>query len=419
MPPIQDCAVPVRAVTEPPYQHFFGYYEKTPWDVTGQYLLAHRTRCTGPLPGASDVAEVGVIDLWNGNTFIPLAETTAWNWQQGAMAQWLSIADRRVVLFNTRENDRDVSVLVDLDTRARHTLPLSVYAAAPDGKTALSIDFTWLGHARPGYGHASTGAAHLDTAEGGIFALDLESSAARRILSHDEIFNFKRHPVMQGAVHWVEHLLVNPTSTRFLFLHRFQSKSGTMYTRLLTANLDGSDLCVLLQGSVSHYCWYSPQEILIWARQRSFDQQIRTRSLINRLPLKRVLLRWLGKQRGWVRQNVIGDSLHLLTDQTNEFRIVGQGIITEDGHPSVSPDGRWILMDTYPDEKRYQHLFLYDCRHNQRIPLGSFYSPPDFTQGYRCDLHPRWSRDGGAVCIDSANTGSRQMYILDVSEITG
>ena len=36
----------------------------------------------------------------------------------------------------------------------------------------------------------------------------------------------------------------------------------------------------------------------------------------------------------------------------------------------------------------------------------------------RCDLDPNWSRDGRSVCIDSIHEGSRQVYILDVSELT-
>ena len=35
----------------------------------------------------------------------------------------------------------------------------------------------------------------------------------------------------------------------------------------------------------------------------------------------------------------------------------------------------------------------------------------------RCDLHPRWNRDGRQVCIDSIHEGNRHMYVLDVPRI--
>ena len=54
---------------------------------------------------------------------------------------------------------------------------------------------------------------------------------------------------------------------------------------------------------------------------------------------------------------------------------------------------------------------------DQRIDLGSFYADPHLSKENRCDLHPRWSRDGRYVCIDSKHSGRRQMYLLDVSGI--
>jgi len=47
--------------------------------------------------------------------------------------------------------------------------------------------------------------------------------------------------------------------------------------------------------------------------------------------------------------------------------------------------------------------------------MGKFFSIPKLTgEKIRCDLHPRWSRDGKAVCIDSAHKGSRQMYVIEL-----
>jgi hypothetical protein len=34
----------------------------------------------------------------------------------------------------------------------------------------------------------------------------------------------------------------------------------------------------------------------------------------------------------------------------------------------------------------------------------------------RCDLHPRWNRDGTQVCFDSAHEGERQVYAIDVRD---
>jgi hypothetical protein len=128
----------------------------------------------------------------------------------------------------------------------------------------------------------------------------------------------------------------------------------------------------------------------------------------------------------WARVAAKGDHYFLFRDcaptgPAGDPQIVGEGVLTCDGHCSYSPDRRWILTDTYPDARRRRTLILYNVERKQRVDVGSFYSPPELDVGpyaeMRCDLHPRWSRDGRAVCIDSAHEGLRQMYVLAVGEI--
>ena len=62
-------------------------------------------------------------------------------------------------------------------------------------------------------------------------------------------------------------------------------------------------------------------------------------------------------------------------------------------------------------------LMLYDLRKEQKISLGMFHSDEIFTGDIRCDLHPRWSKDGQMITFDSVHEGSRQIYMVDVLEI--
>jgi Tol biopolymer transport system component len=56
---------------------------------------------------------------------------------------------------------------------------------------------------------------------------------------------------------------------------------------------------------------------------------------------------------------------------------------------------------------------------DRRVDIGRFYAPKELDGEIRCDLHPRWTRDGKTVSIDSVHEGSRQVYVLDVTPVVG
>lgn len=379
--------LPVRAVTNGPYHHFFGYYDKQQWDSTGRYLLGLEVSFIDRPPTPTDVAVVGMVDTAEDNRFIPLDETTAWNWQQGAMLQWLGSAPDRLVIYNAREGDRFVAKIRDVHSGEVRGLPRPIYAVTRDGRAALSLNFSRVARTRPGYGYvglpdSSEGAPH--PADDGIWWMDLNSGEASLVVSLDQMANFEPHPTMERATHWFNHLLPNPSGSRFIFLHRWiqPGDSYTTWHRMFTANPDGSDLHMVVDGMVSHFAWRDETHILAWARQE-------------------------GR----------GEHYYLFTDRTGAAEIVGEGVLTSDGHCSYSPDKRWILTDTYPDQQHTRTLILYSVPDGLRIDIGRFFAPPELAGEIRCDLHPRWNRDGTRVCIDSAHEGQRQMYVLNLRGI--
>jgi hypothetical protein len=224
----------------------------------------------------------------------------------------------------------------------------------------------------------------LSPSRDGIFWMNTATGEHHLIMSLDQIANHRPNPTMHGARHWFNHLLYNPDDTRFIFLHRWQRPGDSDFmTRLFTANPDGSDLfCVAGDEYVSHFIWRNPRQILAWAQSPERERRF-----------------------------------FLFTDRTATVKTIGDGILTENGHCSYSPDAGWLLTDTYPDDEGIQTLILYHLESDRRIDIGRFFAPPELYEEIRCDLHPRWSRDGKKVCIDSAHTGSRQMYILDLSSV--
>ena len=77
-----------------------------------------------------------------------------------------------------------------------------------------------------------------------------------------------------------------------------------------------------------------------------------------------------------------------------------------------------MLTDSYPLADNCRKLFLYHLASQQADEIGAFYADPSYPDPTRCDLHPRWSRDGRAVWFDSIHEGSRQVYTIDVNSLT-
>ncbi|MDH7569377.1 MAG: hypothetical protein QHJ73_07310 [Armatimonadota bacterium] len=376
-----------RAVTRGPRHHFFGYYDKCPWDATGRYLLALETSFIHRPPEPEDTATIGLVDLRDGDRFRPIAETRAWNWQMGTMLHWLPQAPDRLILYNDRVDGRFVGIIRDVFSGETRTLPRPVYAITRDGRWAVSLNFARVHQCRPGYGYAGVRDPWEEDphpAEDGIYLMDLQTGANHRLFSLAQVVEGWHRPDMDGVKHWFNHLQFNPAGSRFIFLHRWYRRDRPgWFTQFFTAARDGSEIyCLNDDDMTSHFDWRDNEHILAWARTHG-----------------------------------VGDRYFLFTDRTAERQVVGEGVLTTDGHCSYSPDGRWILTDTYPDKERMRTLLLYRPADGKRVDIGRFFAPRELDGEIRCDLHPRWSRDGRQICFDSVHEGERQMYVVDVSHI--
>ena len=70
-------------------EHLFAsYYGINSFSQSQQYVTVLETDIKSRLPEENDPAVLGLVDV-NTKEFIPIAETRAWNFQQGCMAHWL------------------------------------------------------------------------------------------------------------------------------------------------------------------------------------------------------------------------------------------------------------------------------------------------------------------------------------------
>ena len=385
-----DKLPPVRQITRGPKHHWFGYYDKLEFDPSCRYVLGMEIDFEHRSPKPDDMIAVGMVDLEDNDRWIELGHTRAWCWQQGCMLQWRP-GSQSEVLWNDRQGDRFVCHVLDVNTRRKRTLPHPVYTASPDGRWAVSPDFRRVNDMRPGYGYAGLpdpAAEVLAPSDSGIFRVDLDTGRQELVVSLADVAKipFDKYD-LTGAKHYFNHLLVSPDGSRFEFLHRWRMEGLRSFgTRMLTAAADGSDLRVVdPSGYTSHFIWRDPRHILAWSRHESH-----------------------------------GDAFYLYEDrQGGRIEVVGQGVMTRNGHCTYLPGEEWILNDTYPDRPgRNQTPYLYHVATGRVVPLGNFHLPPEYTGEWRCDTHPRFSPDGRSVVIDSPHTGEgRQLHLIDISGI--
>jgi hypothetical protein len=381
---------PVRAITQGPKFHWFGYYDKLQFDPAGRYALGMEVDFENRSPKADDVIKIGMVDLKNGDRWTELGQSSAWCWQQGCMLQWRP-GSKDEIIFNNRQDDRFVCHILNIQSGRKRTLPYPIYTISPDGRTAVAPDFRRIQDMRPGYGYAGLPDPYKDTAapkDSGIFRVDLETGGRKLIISLADIARFGQIPGdPKDAKHYFNHLLFNTDGSRFIFLHRWRATGLSSFgTRMLTANSDGTDIHIVdPYGKTSHFIWRDPGHILAWAWHPSH-----------------------------------GDAFYLYEDCTDRVEIVGKGIMTRNGHCTYLPGNKWILNDAYPDKERKQNVYLYNVATGTTVPLGHFYLPPEYKDEWRCDTHPRFSPDGRIVVIDAPHAGNgRQMYLIDISTIVG
>lgn len=369
------------------HEYFFGYYDKSPWDSTDRYMICMRAKDTWRVPDPLDTADILLIDTEDNNSVRKVATTHTWNVQQGCMAQWLGPDFKSHILYNDMRDGKFCSVVLDITTGEERILPMPAYTVSADGKTALSLDFSRLHSLRLGYGYAALPESTKDITlpdAAAIWKMDIETGEVTELLKYTDFANFQPRSEMQeeGSVHKVNHLMLSPNGKRFMVLYRWFC-GQRKYTRLVTCNIDGTDMYNLSDDDmVSHCYWKNDEEIIAFERKKEF-----------------------------------GPGYYLMKDKSQEWTHLWPAI-SNDGHPSYCPmDNSLVVTDSYPNRARIAELKLLrdtDIKGKEMKVIARVFAPFKYDNDTRCDLHPRWSKDGKKVCFDSVFEGHRGLYVVNI-----
>ena len=404
--PFPDWGKPY-AVTSGPYEHLLAsYYGINSWSPNQRYVSVLRTDLNGRLPEAGERCTLGLVDLQDGNKFIPVTTTACWNFQEATMAHWLNDDE---IIFNDLRDGKFKAVVINWRTKKERVLPMPISAVSTDMKWALSINYARLSIVRPDYGYAGDGQDPRETVEwpedDGLWKMDLQTGETKLILS----VAAARH--LMPATEQVKgkpgqplayfcHTIISKDDAKVFFLARsinwFEKKShkaSSWETTSLTVNSDGTGLrrCFKDGWKGSHFNWApdGSHKLLVTAV-------------------------WNGEKRD-PNSGFDWSAVEFTVGEEEKVRRIGGGALDKDWHCLYSPDGKFMSGETYWTRNFERPWVLVRLSDGMTKPIGSFYVPKEYRPGYwRCDLHARYRPDGRQIAFNSVHEGSRQVYIFDI-----
>lgn len=362
-------------------EYFFGYYDKSPWDASDRYMLCLRAKETYKSVSPKESADIILFDTKDNNSYRIIGQTRSWNVQQGCMLQWLGPDYLERIIYNDFRNGQYCSVILNIKTNEERIISKPVYSVSQNGKFALSLDFSRLHRLRKGYGYSNIPESTKDEKcpnKPCIWYISLENGEIKSLMRYTDFIKFESRPEMKDAEHKVNHIMLNPSGDRFMVLHRWIN-GARKYTRLITANIDGTNMYNLSDDDMtSHCCWKSNTEILAFARKKE-----------------------------------TGNGYYLMKDKTQDYQQMWPELVY-DGHPNYSPDRSLVVTDTYPDRVRIATVY---CINSDKVNrLARVFAPFKYDNDVRCDLHPRWNRSGDKICFDSVFKGQRGLYVINLDD---
>ena len=389
-----------RAITGGVHDHFFAsYFAINAWSPDNRYALVLETDIKDKLPDGAP-ATLGVVDMVDGNRFIPFTTTRCWNFQEAAMAFWLPWA-KDTVVFNDLRGGKFCAVVMNWKTKEERVIPYPVSAVSEDGTWAVSINYARLFLTRPDYGYFGDGQDPLKGVvfpeNDGLWAVNLKTGEAKLIVSTAAVKEMVPK-VGPTGMSYLCHTVISKDGRRIYFLSRSveesmegvkKFKGVNWFTTAFTCRADGSEIrrCFPDGWGSSHFNW----------KPNLSERDARTMI---------VTCKWLDR---------VYTHVEFTVGEENYPRQIGGPTMDFDGHCIYSPDGAFVSGDGYWDKDFYRHWKIVRLADNQVRTVGDFFVPEQYRDIYcRCDLHPRWRPDGRMIGFNSVHEGSRQVYVMDV-----
>lgn len=407
------------------FAEWFGYYNYDTLSTDGKKMLCNRASFDGRAITDEDTIELGYYHIETGE-WCHIDTTDSFNWQQGAMLQWVPSKDNWVA-YNFSDKKHFKSALYNIETGEKKIIDFPIYGITPDGRYSVSLNYERSYWCRA-YHYQPIKNPQYDVhvaEDDGVFLVDLEENTVKRIISIQDIIAASADKDFAGAKHWLEHIMVSPNGKRIAFLHRYTLGDGYR-TRLMLSDINGCNLQAIPGWNNfewSHFGWQGDDAFAIYSVKRSnvmtaYSKSVQTdvgiktkcvrfaRKLIKPLLPKRMMKK-IHTSESYYQYYVWEDAGFVLKADFND------PMFSIDGHPTFIGEN-YMLTDTYPNHDLYQCLLIYNVHTGNCLKLGDFYAPFKGNPA-SCDLHPKVSRDGQYVVVDTAHTGIHNMVVFKIN----
>lgn len=415
---------------------WFGYYNYDTLNTEHTKMLCNRSQSEKPAIKRGDTIELGYYEIPFG-IWHHIDYSDSWNWQQGAMLQWLPSENgsETKVIYNCSRNNHLISRIHDIETDETIDIDWPIYGITPDGKKSITLDLERSYWCRA-YHYQSVENKDKDgrIIDGdGIFEIDLENNRRKLIIDINDIVNLKPDENFNEMKHWVEHIMINPDGTRFCFLHRYSPINNIRQykTRVCLANIDGSELQVLPGWNMyswSHFAWQGSNKFAIYTYKRpiicnnyiSNKQNEKIKNYNPQIILKHILtiIKKIVPQK-IIKQIQHNNSFYqqYIFNEAGKCVLNDQWINTNlniDGHPSFTFDEKYMLTDSYPNDLKYRRYIIYNIENKKSLILAKMLENSRHGN-VACDLHPKLSRDNQYVVFDTTSSGKHSMVLFQIN----
>ncbi len=405
-----DPAVPVWCLTPDTPGCIHRFFDTSPISPSGRYVAVFRVPFEDRRPEPGEAGHVCIIDLETGR-LDTVAETCGWEHQMGANLNWGGSDEQ--LYFNDVDTStwRPFAWKLNPLTGRRQAMEGTVYHASPDGRLLISANMTTMGKTQPGYGvvvpHDTARRNVGPVDDDGFYLTDTETGTCRLLASTAELLARANPPVLiddpEGREIYGFHSKFNPQGTRLMLSLRwfpatdrprwdlFAQDHKSVGFAWVTMPTDGGPV----HCAVGPEQWSKGGHHATWMPD---GEHISMNLAIDRDVMRFVQVKHDGTGLGKMLDDVVGS-----------------------GHPTVHPDGRHLLTDTYTFESmtfgdgtiplRWIDLGEGSERAIVRINTEQPHDDPLL----RIDPHPAWDRTHRWVTFNAYTEGTRRVYLADMA----